>query len=102
MGLDSTELAPNLLHRVGEGGTIAVVTMGFAVLGVLAFVLSQSQSELLDRIIIPLGVLLAVAGRELLFYLGSSWATIVGLGALVTGCALFGTRNYSRYLWFTA
>ncbi len=99
MPVDHLTLNPNLTHKIGDETTIQSVILILQLLSVANVVYSIAYERHDEYIPLLPAVIAAVAGRELLFYLPSLPAALIGLVLLAGGVAVFASRLHQIYLW---
>lgn len=97
--VDHLTLNPNLVHKIGDETTIQSVVLILQLLSVANVVYSITYERHGEYLPLLPAIVAAIVGRELLFYLPSLPAALVGLVLLAGGAAVFGSRLYTTYLW---
>ena len=97
--VDHLALHPNLVHKIGDETTIQAVILILQCLTVANVVYATAYQRNDDYLILLPMVVLAIVGRELIFYLPSLWLAFAGFVLLVTATAVFGYRMHTIYLW---
>ena len=96
---DSTELLLNLTYRVGYEKGMLMVFVGFELFTLLNILWAAFMKSSRDYAFILVSLLLVIAGRELLFFLGSPLTAIAGGILLISGTVMFGKKLHTLYLW---
>ncbi|TVR32311.1 MAG: hypothetical protein EA404_07960 [Spirochaetaceae bacterium] len=97
--VDHLALHPNLVHKIGDQTTIQAVVLILHCLTVANVVYATAYQRNEEYLILLPMVVLAIIGRELIFYLPSMWLAFAGFVLLVTATAVFGYRMHTIYLW---
>ncbi|HUX20823.1 MAG TPA: hypothetical protein VMW69_06260 [Spirochaetia bacterium] len=88
-----------LVNRLGSRSQLLAVFFALEAFSVLNFALAAFLKRNVDYIWMALGLLLVMAGKDLLFFLVSPAPDAVGALLLVGGTVLFGHRTHIVYLW---
>jgi hypothetical protein len=97
--VDETVFNANLLYRVGGGDYILLVRFGLEALTLLGFGRTAYLLGSTEQWFICGAVALLITGRELLFFLSSLPALIIGIILLIGGALLFSKKVYAKHLW---
>ena len=97
--VDHLTLNAHLVHKIGDQTTIQMVNAVLQLLAIANVVYSVAYQRKQEYLVLLPAVLLAIIGRELVFYLPSIWHAFAGFVMLVTGAAVFGYRIRTIYLW---
>ncbi|TVQ38255.1 MAG: hypothetical protein EA384_09695 [Spirochaetaceae bacterium] len=97
--VDHLTLNPHLVHKIGDETTIQMVNVVLQLLAIANVVYAVAYQRNQEYLVLLPAVLLAIIGRELVFYLPSIWLAFAGFAMLVTGAAIFGYRIHTIYLW---
>lgn len=97
--VDSSELYRSLLYKVGFEKGLLIVVIGFELFTLLDYLHAAIVRGSSEYFLIPVAVFMVIAGRELLFFLGSPATTAVGGALLIGGTVLYGKRLHALYLW---
>lgn len=97
--VDSSELYQSLLYKVGFEKGLLIVFVGFELFTLLNYLQAAIVRGSSEYFLIPAAVFMVIAGRELLFFLGSPVTVVIGGVLLVGGTVLYGKRLHALYLW---
>lgn len=97
--VDHLTLNPNLVHKVGDESTIQSVMLILQLLSVANVVYAITYERHDEYLQLLPAVIAVIVGRELIFYLPSLPAALVGLVLLMGGVAVFASRLHVIYLW---
>lgn len=97
--VDSLVLLPNLLYRTGDERGLQIVSVILYLLVAVNYVYAMITNGAGETGVLLAAMVLVIVGRELLYYLASPLAVILGGVFLSAGTLVFGTRSHAMYLW---
>jgi hypothetical protein len=99
MPVDHLVLHPNLVHKIGDESMMQMVMLVLQLLSIANVTYAVAYQKRDEYALLLFAVVVAIIGRELIFYLPSLWATLAGLVLLCVASGVFGTRLHNIYLW---
>lgn len=97
--VSSESFLPTLVNRLGSRSQLLAVFVSLELFSVLNFVLASFLKRNRDYLWMALGLLLVVAGKDVLFFFVSPVPDAAAAVILVGGTILFGHRTHLVYLW---
>jgi hypothetical protein len=97
--VDSLTLLPNFVYQAGEERSLQIVVLVLQGLSVLNCAYGAFLSQDRGYLVLCLGLLLVIVGRQLLYYLASPTSIALGALLLLGGTALFVGKSRNMYLW---
>ena len=97
--VDITITEENLLYVVGNAKELGIISVLFLFFGVANYTLYGIQNSSRNHGLMALGLAMAIAGREILFFLSGSITLIAAFVLLIGGATLFSERTHEVRLW---
>ncbi len=97
--IDSSVFLPTLLYRIGGTVQLLAVFSALELFSILNFVLASILSRRREYLIMAGGLLLVIAGKDLLFFAHGAPAAVAAFAFLLAGTIVFGNRAHAIYLW---
>lgn len=97
--VDITSAIPGGTFAIGGFAEITVALIVLNLMGILNFIVAGIKNENNVYRIIGIGILLALAGREILFYWSGFYLSAAGFIILLGGTLITNLQTHSIYLW---
>ncbi len=97
--VDITTRQPHFVMTTGYEHELSIITYVLYGFALVSFLLAAYRTQSKDYLLVGLGVLMVMAGREILYYRTDGLSIIVAFVLLVAGAALFGERIHEVHLW---
>jgi len=97
--IDTLDMSSDLLYQAGDERNLAFLCITAQVFAVLNLFVSGILKQHKNYSYMGIGVLLALTGRELIFFLTNPVTIASSLALLITGAVIFTIYANSLYLW---